>query len=76
VTLKDPKNWKIVGKPVKRFDTVNRVTGKQIYGMDLKLPGMLNAAIKDCPVFRRQDQELRRRQGRRHERREKSRAGR
>ena len=51
VTLKDPKNWKIAGKPVKRFDTVNRVTGKQVYGMDLKLPGMLNAAIKDCPVF-------------------------
>jgi len=51
VALKDPKNWKVVGKPVKRFDTVNRVTGKQVYGMDLKMPGMLNAAIKDCPVF-------------------------
>ena len=51
VTLKDPKDWKIVGKPLKRLDTVDKLTGKQVYGMDLKLPGMLNAAIKDCPVF-------------------------
>jgi len=48
--LKDPKNWKIAGKPLKRLDTQDRVTGKQIYGADLKLPGMLNASIRDCPV--------------------------
>jgi isoquinoline 1-oxidoreductase beta subunit len=51
VKLKDPKNWKIAGRPVKRLDTVDRVTGKQIYGFDLKLPGMVNAAIMECPVF-------------------------
>ncbi|HEX2654811.1 MAG TPA: molybdopterin cofactor-binding domain-containing protein [Xanthobacteraceae bacterium] len=51
ITLKDPKDWKIAGKPLKRLDTADKVTGKQIYGIDLKLPGMLNAAIKDCPVF-------------------------
>ena len=51
VALKDPKDWKIAGKPVKRLDTADKLTGKQIYGTDLKLPGMLNAAIKDCPVF-------------------------
>ena len=51
LTLKDPKDWKIIGKPVKRLDTVDKVTGKQVYGFDLKLPGMLNAAIKECPVF-------------------------
>ena len=51
VTLKDPKDWKIAGKPVKRLDTADKVTGKQVYGFDLKLPGMLNAAIKECPVF-------------------------
>src|SRR3989475_155751 len=51
VTLKDPKDWKIIGKSVKRLDTMGKVTGAQIYGADLKLPGMLNAAIKDCPVF-------------------------
>jgi isoquinoline 1-oxidoreductase beta subunit len=49
--LKDPKNWKIAGKPLKRFNTVDRVTGKQVYGADLKFPGMLNATIKECPVF-------------------------
>jgi isoquinoline 1-oxidoreductase beta subunit len=51
VKLKDPKNWKLVGKGVKRLDTADKTTGKTIYGIDVKLPGMLNAAIKDCPVF-------------------------
>jgi len=51
VPLKDPKDWKIIGKPLKRLDTLDKVTGKLVYGADLKLPGMLNAAIKDCPVF-------------------------
>jgi isoquinoline 1-oxidoreductase beta subunit len=51
VALKDPKDWKIAGKPLKRLDTADKLTGKQIYGADIKLPGMLNAAIKDCPVF-------------------------
>jgi isoquinoline 1-oxidoreductase beta subunit len=51
VALKDSKDWKVIGKPLKRLDTVDKLTGKQVYGADLKLPGMLNAAIKDCPVF-------------------------
>jgi isoquinoline 1-oxidoreductase beta subunit len=51
VPLKDPKDWKIAGKPVKRLDTAEKLTGKQVYGTDIKLPNMLNAAIKDCPVF-------------------------
>jgi isoquinoline 1-oxidoreductase subunit beta len=51
VALKDPKDWTLVGKPIARLDTIDKTTGKQIYGADLKLPGMLNAAIKDCPVF-------------------------
>ena len=51
VALKDPKDWKIAGQPVKRLDTVAKLDGSQVFGMDLKLPGMLNAAIKDCPVF-------------------------
>jgi isoquinoline 1-oxidoreductase beta subunit len=49
--LKDPKDWKVIGKPMKRLDTADKVTGKQVYGFDLKLPGMLNAAIKESPVF-------------------------
>jgi isoquinoline 1-oxidoreductase beta subunit len=51
VALKDPKDWKLIGKPVKRLDIANKVNGRQVYGSDVKLPGMLNAAIKDCPVF-------------------------
>ena len=51
IALKDPKDWKLIGKSVKRLDTVDKVTGAQVYGADLKLPGMLNAAIKDSPVF-------------------------
>ena len=51
VKLKDPKEWKVIGKSVKRLDTRDKVTGKQVYGFDLKLPGMLNAAIRECPVF-------------------------
>jgi len=51
VKLKDPKDWKLAGKPVKRLDTIDKLTGKQVYGFDLKLPGMLNAAIIECPVF-------------------------
>ena len=51
VTLKDPKDWKLAGKPLARLDTIAKTTGAQIYGSDLQLPGMLNAAIKDCPVF-------------------------
>ena len=50
VKLKDPKDWKLAGKRLARLDTVNKTTGKQVYGMDWQLPGMLNAAIKDCPV--------------------------
>ena len=51
VKLKDPKDWKLIGKGVKRLDTVDKTNGAMIYGVDVKLPGMLNAAIKDCPVF-------------------------
>jgi isoquinoline 1-oxidoreductase subunit beta len=50
VKLKDPKDWKLVGKGVKRLDTPDKVTGTTVYGIDVKLPGMLNAAIADCPV--------------------------
>ncbi len=51
VTLKDPKDWTLVGKPMKRLDTLEKLNGTQVYGADLQLPGMLNATIKQCPVF-------------------------
>ncbi len=51
ITLKSPKDWKIAGKPMKRLDTAERVTGQIKYGIDTALPGMLYAAITDSPVF-------------------------
>jgi isoquinoline 1-oxidoreductase beta subunit len=51
VPLKDPKDWKIAGKSLPRLDTADKVTGKLVYAIDINLPGMLNAAIRDCPVF-------------------------
>jgi len=51
ITLKDPKNWTIAGKPMKRLDTADKLDGSKVYAIDMKLPGMLCAAIKDCPVF-------------------------
>jgi isoquinoline 1-oxidoreductase subunit beta len=51
ITLRDPRAWKVAGKPLKRLDTAGKVNGSQQYAIDLKLPGMLHAAVKDCPVF-------------------------
>ena len=50
VALKDPKDWTIAGKPLLRLDTAQKLDGSQVYGIDLTLPGLLNAAIRDCPV--------------------------
>src|SRR5580692_4657643 len=51
IKLKDPKDWKIAGKPLKRLDTADKLDGSKIFAIDLKLPGMLCAAIRACPVF-------------------------
>jgi len=52
IILKDPKHWTLIGKPVNRIDGVaDKVTGRQVYAIDLKLPGMLVANIQECPVF-------------------------
>jgi isoquinoline 1-oxidoreductase beta subunit len=51
IPLKDPKTWTIAGKPMPRLDTADKVDGRKVFGADLVLPGMLNAAIKACPVF-------------------------
>jgi isoquinoline 1-oxidoreductase beta subunit len=51
VKLKDPKEWKLIGKPIKRVDIPDTVMGRQRYGIDTQLPGMLYAAIAQCPVF-------------------------
>ncbi|MFK8053931.1 MAG: molybdopterin cofactor-binding domain-containing protein [Woeseiaceae bacterium] len=50
VELKSPDQWQLIGKPVKRLDTAAKLDGSQVYGADLQLPNMLNAAIRQCPV--------------------------
>ena len=50
VPLKPAADWTIAGRPLPRLDTVDKVNGRQTYGLDLQLPGMLNAAIRDCPI--------------------------
>jgi isoquinoline 1-oxidoreductase subunit beta len=49
--LKDPKKWTLLGTPQKRLDTADKVTGKPIFGIDVRLPNMLYAAIVQSPVF-------------------------
>ncbi len=51
VAVKKPSEWTIIGKSVKRLDTVDKLSGRQMYGLDVQLPGMLNGAIAQCPVF-------------------------
>ena len=51
IKLKDAKDWKIAGKPTKRIDTADKLNGSKVFGVDIKLAGMLCAAIKECPVF-------------------------
>ena len=51
VALKDPREWKLAGKPRRRLDVPAKVTGQPIYAIDVRLPGMLYAAVAHCPVF-------------------------
>jgi isoquinoline 1-oxidoreductase beta subunit len=51
IQLKDPKNFTLIGKPLKRFDTPDKVTGKVVYGIDAMLPDMKFATLAACPVF-------------------------
>lgn len=50
-TLKDPKNFRIIGTRVKKLDTPSKVNGTAIYGIDVRVPGMLFATIARCPIF-------------------------
>jgi len=51
VALKDPKDWTIAGQPLPRLDTPDKLTGRQLYAIDVTLPGMLCATVRACPVF-------------------------
>ncbi len=51
VTLKDPKNFKLIGKPTRRLDTPAKVNGSAQFGLDVAVPGMMTALIARAPVF-------------------------
>ena len=51
VALKEPADWKLAGTPQRRLDVLDKVTAQPIYAVDVRLPGMLYAAIAHCPVF-------------------------
>ncbi|MGH7699696.1 MAG: molybdopterin cofactor-binding domain-containing protein [Gemmatimonadales bacterium] len=51
VPLTDPKDWKIIGKPTKRLDTPEKITGRAQFGMDVRFPGLLTAVVARPPVF-------------------------
>jgi isoquinoline 1-oxidoreductase beta subunit len=52
VKLKDAKDWSLIGKPTRRLDALDKVLGRTTYGIDVQFPGMLNAALIQCPVFK------------------------
>jgi isoquinoline 1-oxidoreductase beta subunit len=49
--LKDPKEFKIIGKPLRRLDTPEKINGKAVFGIDVKTPGMLTAVVARGPIF-------------------------
>jgi isoquinoline 1-oxidoreductase beta subunit len=51
IKLKTPDQFRFIGKPMKRLDTPDKVTGRAKFGIDARVPGMVYAAIARCPVF-------------------------
>ena len=51
VKLKEPGEWQLIGTSVRRLDTADKLTGKQVFGVDFTLPGMLNATVRACPTI-------------------------
>lgn len=51
VALKDPKDWKLIGKGAKRLDGLDKITGRAVFGMDVQFDGLLTALVARAPVF-------------------------
>ena len=63
VSLKDPKQFKLLGQSLPRLDVPEKVNGTAVFGIDVKLPGLLTARVVRCPGLRRQGRVVQRRQG-------------
>jgi isoquinoline 1-oxidoreductase beta subunit len=51
VTLRDPKDWKVIGRPTRRLDTPEKIDGRAVFGLDVRLDGLLTAVVARSPVF-------------------------
>ncbi len=51
LTLKDPRDWKLIGKPTRRLDTPEKITGRAQFGLDVRFDGLLTALVARAPVF-------------------------
>jgi isoquinoline 1-oxidoreductase beta subunit len=51
VVLKDPKQFRLIGKPTRRLDTAERIEGRSVFGLDVKRPGLHTALVAHAPVF-------------------------
>ena len=51
VNLKQPGDYRLIGRPLAQLDSADKVTGGIVYGIDVRIPGMLTAVITHCPVF-------------------------
>ena len=51
VALKDPKDWKVIGQPTRRLDTPEKINGTAVFGLDVRLDGLLTAVVARSPVF-------------------------
>jgi isoquinoline 1-oxidoreductase beta subunit len=52
VKLKEPKDWTLIGKPTRRLEVIDKIQGRTAYGIDVRVPNMLYAALVQCPVFK------------------------
>ena len=51
MALKDRKDWKLIGQSAPRADIPAKINGTAQYGLDVRLPGMLFAAVRHCPMI-------------------------
>jgi len=51
VTLRDPKDWKLIGRPTRRLDTPEKVDGSAVFGLDVRFEGLLTALVARSPAF-------------------------